>query len=110
MKFNPNRYDLILLFAVVSGIYYVIDETLVPRRARARGRRRVRLLSSQPTLSRSGAVVRQPLEIYTKGAYSLEPDLDVERRAAVAALPPLARAAAARTAATPLARQPPPHL
>ena len=28
MKFNPNRYDLILLFAVVSGIYYVIDETL----------------------------------------------------------------------------------
>ena len=25
---NPNRYDLILLFAVVSGIYYVIDETL----------------------------------------------------------------------------------
>ena len=27
MKFNPNRYDLILLFAVVSGIYYVIDET-----------------------------------------------------------------------------------
>ena len=28
MKFNPNRYDLILLFAVVSGIYYVVDETL----------------------------------------------------------------------------------
>ena len=28
MKFNPNRYDLILLFAVVSGIYYVIDKTL----------------------------------------------------------------------------------
>ena len=27
MKFNPNRYDLILLFAVVSGIYYVVDET-----------------------------------------------------------------------------------
>ena len=25
---KPNRYDLILLFAVVSGIYYVIDETL----------------------------------------------------------------------------------
>ena len=25
---GPNRYDLILLFAVVSGIYYVIDETL----------------------------------------------------------------------------------
>ena len=24
MKFNPNRYDLILLFAVVSGIYYVM--------------------------------------------------------------------------------------
>ena len=28
MKFSPNRYDLILLFAVVSGIYYVVDETL----------------------------------------------------------------------------------
>jgi hypothetical protein len=25
---NPNRYDLILLFSIVSGIYYVIDETL----------------------------------------------------------------------------------
>ena len=25
---GPNRYDLILLFAVVSGIYYVVDETL----------------------------------------------------------------------------------
>ena len=25
---KPNRYDLILLFAVVSGIYYVVDETL----------------------------------------------------------------------------------
>ena len=34
MKFSPNRYDLILLFAVVSGIYYVIDETL-PDAARA---------------------------------------------------------------------------
>ena len=58
-------------------------------------------------------VVRQPLEIYTKGAYSLEPDLYVERRAAVTTLAPLARTAAAstaRTAATPLARQPPPHL
>ena len=56
----------------------------------------------------------QPLEIYTKGAYSLEPDLYVERRAAVTALAPLARTTAAaartaRTAATSLARQPPPH-
>ena len=25
---KPNRYDLILLFSIVSGIYYVIDETL----------------------------------------------------------------------------------
>ena len=43
MKFNPNRYDLILLFAVVSGIYYVIDETLnnaPPRRTADRWTRR----------------------------------------------------------------------
>ena len=35
MKFNPNRYDLILLFAVVSGIYYVGNGR--PRAAPRRG-------------------------------------------------------------------------
>ena len=56
MKFNPNRYDLILLFAVVSGIYYVIDETLnnaPPRRtARRRAGTRGTMLMSKRTRAR----------------------------------------------------------
>ena len=55
MKFNPNRYDLILLFAVVSGIYYVIDETLnnaPPRRKRLN----IRTQHAPAPLKRFGSV------------------------------------------------------
>ena len=50
---KPNRYDLILLFAVVSGIYYVIDETLnnAPPRRTAETLPRVSMARKRSSLS-----------------------------------------------------------
>ena len=49
---NPNRYDLILLFAVVSGIYYVIDETLSSTNNAPKTAETLPVLFSVPRLAR----------------------------------------------------------